>query len=176
MKKKLQILKYRIHIFLFKDLMNHISIELIDLFINEPYILSKLKERLKKWYKIHKFDIPAVVSSVKYVQPIQDSKLRSGRTTRCIDYAIQELFEKGMTTLLDPSCKQYYRAEKIVDILKKRLLNEHNMVAGRIKYEIFSADDVIKMKQHIFNPYEFSYVRKAMDNQGILAIHLKMIN
>jgi len=156
--------------------MNNITTELLNLFIHEPYILSKVKEAINIWYDIHKFNKPNILKNKKYIQAMEVSVPDSGRTSRCIDNAIQELYQNGMTIILDPSCKNKYRGEKIVKTLEKRLINEHNMQAGRIKYEIFGSDELELMKQYIFDPYQFSYVRKAMDHQDIKAIWLRMIN
>lgn len=72
----------------------------------------------------------------------------SGRTTRLVDQAIQELFTKGSTTFMDhhfgENPKQHRRAcEFGFDILLKRLASEHR---GVDNFDVSFVNLTVKLK------------------------------
>ena len=60
---------------------------------------------------------------------------RSGRTTRLIDVAIQELFTKGWTVPVDHhssfTCEERTMNKRMSRIMIDRLRNEHHMEEGK---------------------------------------------
>lgn len=69
---------------------------------------------------------------------------KTGRTTRIIDEAINELFSKGETALCDHTLKSVDN-EIVLDIMLKRLLSEHRIASDGVIINRHSSLNYIKV-------------------------------
>lgn len=68
---------------------------------------------------------------------------RSGRTTRLVDWAIQQLFSGNTVTIADHH-ESFDNQKRLVKLVANRLQNEHNVRASDLDYDY--NENTLKLK------------------------------